>query len=157
MRIAVLGDTHDDAVGREALVRALTPYLSDVTHILHTGDVTTEGFLDDLERFAPVFAVRSFVDPDLPPRLTDGPRALTFDGCRVELIRTLEGEPIEREDVDVVVHGATHIPAVTAVGRTMYVNPGAPVFTESPTIAFIDVTEGRVRASVELLPAPVTG
>jgi uncharacterized protein len=152
-RIAVLGDTHDDAVGRESSIETLRPFLVDVDLILHTGDVTTEAMLDDLEAFAPVLAVRSEADPDLPPRLVHGPRALTVGPVRIELQRILEGEPVPRDDVDVVVHGGTHAPSIAVAGRTLYVNPGSPVFTDLPSIAFMELSAGRLRASIELLPS----
>lgn len=150
-RVAILGDTHDAIVGREDLMAMLGPLLVGSDAILHTGDVTTIEMVDDMHAIAPVTAVRSEADPAGDPRLTDGPRALTVAGCRIELARALDAAPFEREDVDVVVHGATHSPAVVAAGRTLYVNPGSPVLTEFPSVGFLDIGDESVVVTIRLL------
>ena len=151
-RIAVLGDTHDGGGDPDAMLKELGPILEGAGAILHTGDVSSAAMLDRLETFAPVLAVRSSEDPELPPRLVDGPRSIEWDGLRIELHRVLSDEDlVERDGVDVVVHGGTHRPSVTTAGRTIYVNPGAPVFADTPSAGLLELARGRIRATLIFL------
>jgi uncharacterized protein len=150
--IAVLGDTHDSSVGLEQVLLIVEPVLFGADLILHTGDVTSIEMLDALEKIAPVMAVRSTADPEDPPRLVDGPRRVEVEGLQVELHRSLEPDQrVEREDLRLVIHGGTHSPELQAAGKTLYLNPGAPVFADVPSGARVEIDDGAIRATIVLL------
>ena len=85
-RFGLTADTHDALVDWPKVMAGLTAAWGEVDGILHCGDVTTFGALDDLGKLAPVYATRSSGDPPAAaPTLTDGPRVLAMDGARIGL------------------------------------------------------------------------
>ncbi|MEZ5378844.1 MAG: metallophosphoesterase family protein [Acidimicrobiales bacterium] len=133
-RVLVLADTHlrGDRTGQ--LVTLLAPHLELADVIVHAGDITDHGLLDDLRRFAPVHAVlgNNDVGLDLPERLT-----LEVDGVRLGIVH--DSGPAKGRgprlaswfpDADVVVFGHSHLPwheRLECEGRfQIHFNPGSP-------------------------------
>lgn len=142
MKIGVVSDTHGFFDPR------LKELLADSDAILHGGDVGSQEVLDELEKIAPVRAVRGNVDPSslgLPPSLTH-----TFEGVQVEIRHELpvpqselehwmDGAMLgkmqpERRDAflkafdkatRVVVFGHSHLPCLLTLGHTLFFNPGS--------------------------------
>lgn len=117
----------------------LDPELVDVFReyeangIIHAGDVGDEAILDELEEVAPVRAVRGNIDGG---DLRFLPEQEVFDvHGRTVGVRHIAGNPrrpkkpalefLRREDLDVLVVGHSHIPAVGNVEETLWLNPGA--------------------------------
>lgn len=142
MKIGVVSDTHGFADPR------LLELLAGTDTILHGGDVGSEEVLDELQKIAPVLAVRGNVDPKslkLPPSLIR-----TFEGVQVELQHELpvpQGElehwadgallgkmqPERREAflksfdevTRVVIFGHSHQPCLVTIGQILFFNPGS--------------------------------
>lgn len=153
-RICVTGDTHDAIVGRDALRDLLAAHLEEVDLILHCGDLVTLDALQDLASFAPVLVARGPDDPAAASdaRLLDASRTVTAGGYRIELRRSHTDEPFtEREDVEVVVHGSTHIPSIVTVGRTVYIDPGSPTLSKSPSIGFLQIERSGIEVSLRFI------
>jgi uncharacterized protein len=142
MQIGVVSDTHGFVDPR------LVELLAGTEAILHGGDVGSEEVLDELQKIAPVLAVRGNVDSGslkLPPTLKR-----TFEGLQVEIHHELpvpQGElehwadgallgkmqPERREAFlksfdeasRVVVFGHSHQPCLVTLGHTLFFNPGS--------------------------------
>jgi len=142
MKIGVISDTHGYVDPQ--LAEALT----GVDAILHAGDVGTGAVLDELERFAKVYAVQGNVDTaemNLPPSL-----AVRFQNLRVEIQHQLpvpqqelenwaDGTLLQRLDpqrrdqflksfdpaTHVVVFGHSHRPCLLTIGHRLFFNPGS--------------------------------
>ena len=142
MRIGVVSDTHGffDA--------CLEDLLAGVELILHAGDVGKQEVLRELERIAPVRAVRGNMDPPqlgLPLTMTS-----RFGGVQVELLHVLpaaqtdvekwarqaraEGRASQARDAflrgfdsntRVVIFGHSHLPCAVALDGTLFFNPGS--------------------------------
>lgn len=149
VRIGVVADTH---VGEHlpGLPPSVATALEGVDLVLHAGDLTVPGVLDDLRAIAPVVAVRGNHDAraamDGLPRavavrvgdarigLTHGDRA-----ARIELpaavLSLLARRPVllgfhrdmarRFRGADCVVVGHLHMPVHRRVGRTLVFSPGA--------------------------------
>jgi uncharacterized protein len=101
--------------------------------ILHVGDFTTAGFLEELRVFAPVAAV--FGNMDEPALRTALPERtiVEAEGLRVGLVHD-PGPLAGRHErlvaafpgCDVVAYGHTHMPEVARAGAVWIVNPGSP-------------------------------
>lgn len=141
MNIGVVADTHGYFDLR------LSELLKGVDAILHAGDVGTREVLGELQKIAPVYAVRGNVDPEalgLPLSLTRD-----FEDIRVELLHQLtvpqaelekwsDGSMLgkmhpERRDrflktfadgARVVVFGYSHKPFLLTLGHMLFFNPG---------------------------------
>lgn len=137
MRIAVLSDTHgrlrDETVAR----------LGCVDYIIHAGDLDCPSVLEELERFAPVYAVRGNND-------WGGwglPRVLRTElgGVRFCVVHKRADVPWDLTGVDVVVCGHTHRYEEEWVLGRLWLNPGSCSFPRPyharPTMAMLDTAE----------------
>lgn len=147
-RVGVVADTHcPEFVDR--LPDRVVDVLQGVQLILHAGDITAAATLEQLERIAPVQAVRGDHDRDLD--LLPRSREVTVEGHKLVVVhgdrsrwveepntflwtvslgyfhphRGLPGALVRRfPDADVIVYGHTHHPESRWVGRTLLFNPG---------------------------------
>jgi hypothetical protein len=127
--IGVLSDTHSwlDA----SLVEVFVDH--DVDAIIHAGDIGDASVLERLEEVAPVTAVKGNIDGgDL--RFLPEETVLEAKGARIG-VRHISGNPnrphraarefIQREGLDALIVGHSHIPVVGRVDGALWVNPGA--------------------------------
>ncbi len=135
--MGVVGDTHLPRFGRRlpaALLEGLRG--AAVELILHAGDLTSAGVLDELASVAPVVAVAGNNDPpELVDRLGTA-RILEIDGVRVGLTHGHAGSGARTPDralatfagesVDVVVFGHSHVPGWERRDGVGLLNPGSP-------------------------------
>jgi uncharacterized protein len=132
MKIFVLADTHDKLPANlESLAR-------DADEIWHLGDVCELGVLQTIETFGPaVTVVRGNCDGnfDWPPMVD-----LKRNGIRFRLVHVPpDNAP---ENIDVVLHGHTHVPRNERVGGVRFLNPGCvtrPNRGAPPSVAFLEI------------------
>lgn len=118
--VGVVSDTH--GLLRDRVVEIL----SGCRRILHAGDVGDPAVLEQLERVAPVSAVRGNVDTDRP--LRDLPVALRHRFGPWEVGMTHIRDDLERhqlDECDIQIFGHSHKPALVWEGRRLLLNPGA--------------------------------
>lgn len=136
--------------GARGLPQACLRLLRESSLILHTGDLTSREFLAELERLAPVAAVRGNMDE--PPLRSELPERLEIEaeGIRVGLVHD-GGSRAGREDrlrtwfpgCDVVAYGHSHLPEVSRVDETWILNPGSPTERrKAPEKTMIVLREG---------------
>lgn len=97
--------------------------LEGVHAIVHAGDVGRIHVLEQLERIAPVYAVRGNVD--LVPPCSDLPENLVLSAGRRRILVTHVLEDADVTDFDLVVCGHSHNPKISTVGSTCCLNPGS--------------------------------
>ena len=116
-RLGIVSDSH-------GLIRpAVLELLQGVRVIIHAGDVGKISVLEQMERIAPVYAVRGNVDLD--PPCSDLPERLVLTAGRQRILVTHILEDADVTDFDVVVCGHSHIPKISTVGSTCCLNPGS--------------------------------
>jgi putative phosphoesterase len=150
MRIGLIADTH-------SLVRPeVFGALEGVALILHAGDVGGYAVLEELETIAPVRAVYGNTDAPGDPSL-QAAIYLEVEGRTIHVSHGHElGRPtpeglLARYDADVLVYGHTHKALVHESGNRLVVNPGAAGprrFNLQPSVAILDVFEGRVQVNI---------
>ena len=139
MKIAILSDTHD-LLRPEVLNR-----LSGCDCILHGGDISSQRILDQLEKFAPVKAVRGNNDKEWAEGL---PLYLDFEvgGLRVCMAHKKKDLPRDLTPYDLAVFGHSHQYSAVWVyhpgtnRRTLLLNPGScgpRRFHQSITLAML--------------------
>ncbi|MFL6588609.1 MAG: metallophosphoesterase family protein [Chthoniobacterales bacterium] len=114
LKIFVLADTHDKVPAN------LESLAADADEIWHLGDVCAPRVLRTIESFGPpVTVVRGNCDSNVEWPLSVN---LKRNGVRLRLIHI----PPERApaDVDVVLHGHTHVPRNECSGGVLFLNPG---------------------------------
>ena len=150
MRLGVISDTHGSVHTR------VLELFAGVERILHAGDVGSEDVLAMLETVAPVTAVRGNTDhyPGAS-RLLEEAR-VDIDGLHIVVVhdgpRWLAGrDEAERDALDVLVTGHTHLAVAESFGGLLELNPGSASGAGSgrvPTVAFLEVTGGRPQARI---------
>jgi putative phosphoesterase len=136
MRIGVIADTHDH------LPPVVLERFKGVDEVWHLGDVTSPSVLGGLSVLGvPLHVVRGNCD-------WNGEWPITLDlereGFRFRLIHIPPG--FVPADVEIVLHGHTHIPRDETVGKVRYLNPGTagkPNKGAPPSIAFLTLEAGK--------------
>ena len=161
MRIGLVSDTHDDLCDWPAVCARIAAAFDGVDLVVHCGDLSTLAVLDDLERVAPVRAVRNPADPPaIPGRLDESPIVLDVDGTAIGVTFSAP-DPAAGSDwaamfgrpVDVVVFGGTHAPVIEDDGGVLLVNPGSPSLAAELTVGELVVGDGAPRARIIDVPA----
>jgi uncharacterized protein len=151
-RVAIVSDTHMPRGRRELPVE----HLRDADLILHAGDLSTVGVLEELEAIGPpVAAVHGNVDePALRERLPEE-RVVEVGGARIAMVHDagpskgrLERMRIRFADADAVVFGHSHIPLHEEREGFQIFNPGSATDRRRQprhTMGIAEVDGGRVR------------
>lgn len=156
MKIGILSDTHD------LLRPEVTSCLRGCDQILHGGDISSRKILDELEKIAPVKAVRGNNDKewaeDLPLVLE-----LELGGLRICMTHKKKDLPADLSPYDLVICGHTHryesVWSETAAGRrTLFLNPGScgpRLFHQPITLAILTTgADGFTAKRIEIPHSP---
>jgi len=150
----VLSDTHLRDHGDRRLPDTVYGALHEADVILHCGDVTERGLLDELAAYAPVHAVLGNNDVTLRGALPDR-LEIDVDGVRVGMVHDSgltkgRAARVHRmfPDCDVVVFGHSHAPVdeLGVDGQRLF-NPGSPTQRRRqphPSFGLLDLADGRV-------------
>ena len=136
-RVFVLADTHNRLTegGREMA--------KDADEIWHLGDVCAEPILDELRAIGPrVIVVRGNCDSNF-----EGPLVLDLrrGGLKFRLQHVAPDKP--PDDVDVLLHGHTHVPRNERRGRVLFLNPGCvtrPNRGSPASVAWLEIVDGKI-------------
>ena len=132
-RIFVLADTHN------RLPERVKEIAKSADEIWHLGDVCTETIIDELRAVRPrITVVRGNCDSNL-----DWP--LVVDLERSGLNFRLQHVPPDQtpNDVDVVLHGHTHVPRNERVNGVLFLNPGCVTRSNRgapPSVANLEIS-----------------
>jgi putative phosphoesterase len=147
LRIFVLADTHN------RLPKNVKEMARDADEIWHLGDVCSEAILDELRALGPrVTVVRGNCDSNFEwPLIVDMLRG----GLKFRL-QHIAPEPrtVSREDVDVLLHGHTHVPRYEKYGNVLFLNPGCvtrPNRGSPPSVAWLEIADGTITWKLVLL------
>src|SRR5712692_9042139 len=136
-KIFVLADTHNK------FPETLSILARDADEIWHLGDVCAERVLDELRAAGrPVTVVRGNCDSNFEwPLVID----LVRGGIKFRLQHIAPERP--PEDVDVVLHGHTHVPRNEKRGNVLFLNPGCvtrPNRGSPPSVAWLEIIDERI-------------
>jgi len=137
LRIFVLADTHD------RLPATISVLAKGADEIWHLGDLCAERILDEIRTFGPPLTiVRGNCDSN-----NDWPLVveLVRNGVKFRL-QHIPPEPrtLSGEDVDVVLHGHTHVPRNEKCGNVLFLNPGCvtrPNQGAAPSVAWLKISD----------------
>jgi putative phosphoesterase len=133
LRILVLADTHD------RLPSSVSTLAKGADEIWHLGDVCAEKIVDELRAIGPpVRVVRGNCD-------SNKDWSLVVDLVRGGLKLRLQHIPPERvpDNVDVVLHGHTHVPRNERRSGVLFLNPGCvtrPNRGAAPSVAWLEIS-----------------
>jgi uncharacterized protein len=137
LHIFVLADTHN------RLPEKVREIASDADEIWHLGDVCAESILDELRAIGPrLTVVRGNCDSNFEwPLVVD----LSRGGLRFRL----QHVPPDHlpNDVDVVLHGHTHVPRNERRGNVLFLNPGCVTRANQgtpPSVAWLEIADKKI-------------
>jgi hypothetical protein len=145
LRIFVLADTHD------RLPATIKEIAKDADEIWHLGDVCAETILDEVSAIGPpVTVVRGNCD-------SNHEWPLVVDLARGGLKFRLQHIPPQHlsDDLDVVLHGHTHVPRNERRGGVLFLNPGCVTRANQgapPSVAWLEIANGKI--NWKLVPLP---
>lgn len=145
--VGVISDTHGllRPQAREALL--------GVDHIIHAGDIGSLAVLQELERVAPLTAIRGNNDQQAWALDIPESTSITLGAHSLYVLHSLADlalDPQERH-IDVVVSGHSHKPAVHRSEGVLYLNPGSAGprrFSLPITVAKLFLSVDTVRAEI---------
>lgn len=137
LRFFVLADTHN------RLPDGVKEMAKDADEIWHLGDVCAETILDELRVIEPrVIVVRGNCDSNFEwPLVVD----LARGGLKFRLQHVPPDRP--RDDIDVLLHGHTHVPRNERRGGVLFLNPGCvtrPNRGALPSVAWLEIVDGKI-------------
>ena len=136
-RVFVLADTHN------RLPERVIGMAKGADEIWHLGDVCTESILDELRAIGPrLTVVRGNCDSNF-----DWP--LVIDLNRSGLKFRLQHIPPDRppDDVNILLHGHTHVPRHERRGSVLFLNPGCVTRANQgapPSVAWLEIAQGKI-------------
>lgn len=138
LRIFVLADTHD------TLPASIEALAGDADEIWHLGDVCDPTILRTIETFGPpVTIVRGNCDAQSDwPLVAD----LNRNGVRFRLVHIPPDQATD--EIDVVLHGHTHVPRDERVAGVRFLNPGCvtrPNRGAAPSVGILEIAaDGKI-------------
>ena len=138
MRVLVIADTHNK------LPREVVDLARDADEIWHLGDVCEPTIALDLEAIGPpLTVVRGNCDWNNDwPLVVD----LKREGLKFRLVHIPPDVP--PEDVDVVLHGHTHVPRNEKRRGVLFLNPGCvtrPNRGSPKSVAWLEIVDGKIK------------
>jgi hypothetical protein len=150
MKIGVISDTH-------GLLRPeVAPALAGVERILHLGDVGKISILRELEKIAPVTAIRGNIDREGPCSELPETEAVLAEGRYVYMLHDLSMLHLDPPAAKfaVVLYGHTHVPIFYRKKGVLYFNPGScgPRRFELPITIGLLTFEESGELAAEIVP-----
>lgn len=152
MKIGVVSDTH-------GLLRPeVAPALKGVERILHLGDVGKQSILEELEKIAPVTAIRGNVDREGACGKLPETEVVLAEGRYIYMLhdlKTLHLDPAAGKFA-AVLYGHTHVPNFHTKKDVLYFNPGScgPRRFELPvTVGLLEIVDDELKAQIVYLDA----
>jgi len=152
-KIGLISDTHVPERSK-TLPLKVHELFKGVDLIIHSGDITHEDVLIELETIAPVEAVLGnmdgyYIKRDLPEK-----KVIEVEKVKIGIIHG-SGSPFgieeriaqEFQNVDVIVYGHTHRAVIKEINGILFINPGTPsdrIFSSRFTLGFLHVENGKI-------------
>lgn len=169
-RIGLIADIHSHAPGAADLPAAVLDAFRGCELILVLGDAGESAVFDRLATCAPVQATRGADDPTSDARMVEGTRCVSVGASTVGAVFNLASDergiatqpklelpagpvaPLMQglfgRKVDVVAYAGTHRAAVEERDGVLFVNPGSPTFSETPSVVVLEIDGGRRSAHI---------
>ena len=148
-RIGIISDTHG------MLRPEVLENLKGCDAIVHGGDINKQIILDELNKIAPVYAVRGNNDKEWADKLAHF-LSLVLYGVSFFIVHNKKEIPKELADTQVVIYGHSHKYEEKCVDGRLFLNPGScgpRRFTQPVTMAILEI-EGDATFQVKKIDIP---
>ena len=148
-RIGIISDTHG------MLRPEVLENLNGCDAIVHGGDINKQTILDELNKIAPVYAVRGNNDKEWADKLAHS-LSIELYGVSFFIVHNKKEIPKELTDIQVVIYGHSHKYEEKCVDGRLFLNPGScgpRRFTQPVTMAILEI-EGMSSFQVKRIDIP---
>jgi putative phosphoesterase len=150
IRIGLISDTH--GLLRPEALQAF----QQVDRIIHAGDIGDSRILEQLACVAPVIAVRGNNDQDAWAHAIPTEATVEMGGATLYVLHDVKELDLDLKaaGVQAVISGHSHRPSITMQNDVLFVNPGSagPRRFKLPiSLAFLEITQGKIDATLEIL------
>lgn len=144
-KFGVLSDTHvptrADSIPQQLLNRLKD---EDVDQVLHAGDIVSRDVLDVLEEIAPLTAVYGNMDPMNLKRELPRLAVLEVNDLKIGLChRPIDVNEMKEKDLDVLIHGHTHVSSDEEINGKRIINPGSATNSRMGSESFMIIEVGK--------------
>lgn len=157
--VGLISDTHMPKRAR-CIPKRVFEIFENVDYIIHAGDLVELAVVDELEKIAPVLAVRGNMDgievAGALPRLNslkvfDWKIGVTHDPSILYGFNKMSETALEN-GFDVFVYGHTHVADIKWEGKILYINPGSPTdppsFMVKPSVGLLKITKEAIAPEI---------
>jgi hypothetical protein len=147
MRIGIISDTH-------GLLRPeAVELLRGSEHIIHAGDIGAAAIIPELEKIAPVTAIRGNVDTQTWARKFAETEVVELGGLHIYVIHDVNAIDLNPKAAGfaAVISGHSHNPKHETKDGVLYFNPGSagPRRFKLPiSVGRMEITEGKLLAEI---------
>lgn len=139
-KIGLISDTHG------SLPQTVLSIFKDMDLIVHAGDIGSHTVIRNLEKLAPVTAVRGNCDFGLVASFFDDLERFVLLGREIAVMHRLtQAQPlINKGFKGIIIFGHTHNPEQFSKDGVLFINPGSPSLprnNEHGTVAVLAVNE----------------
>ena len=147
MRVGIISDTH--GLLRPEAVKLL----SGSEHIIHAGDIGAPEIIPDLERIAPVTAIRGNVDRESWARKFAETEVMELGGLHIYVIHDVNAIDLKPRAAGfaAVISGHSHQPKQETRDGVLYFNPGSagPRRFKLPiSVGRLEIVNGEMSAEI---------
>jgi len=154
MKIGVISDTH-------GLLRPeAVEMLRGSEHIIHAGDIGAPEIIPELQKIAPVTAIRGNVDTQAWARSFAETEVVELGGVDIYILHDANAIDLNPKAAGfvAVISGHSHKPKQEMKDGVLYFNPGSAGpkrFNLPISVGKLEIVDGKVSAEVLLLSRPV--
>lgn len=122
LKIGLISDTHGH------LPKAVNKLFKNTDAIIHAGDIGNQSILRQLERLAPVTAVRGNSDSGLIASFLEDVEIMNLNGYDIAVMhKQAQAQPLMAKSFKgVIIFGHTHNPEIFKDQGILFINPGSP-------------------------------
>lgn len=122
IKIGLISDTHGH------LPQAVSRLFKNTDAIIHAGDIGGQSILRQLEKLAPVTAVRGNSDSGLVAAFLEDMEFLSLNGHNLAVMHKQDQALtlMNKNFKDVIIFGHTHNPEIFKDQGILFINPGSP-------------------------------
>lgn len=150
--IGVISDTH-------GLLRPeAKQHLSGVDHIIHAGDIGGPDVIAELEKIAPVTAIKGNIDKEAWAAPYSDDETIKLAGRLIYVLHNRHDLGLDPKvaGFDIVISGHSHKPNIETIDGVLYLNPGSAGprrFTLPIALALLELTDDTIHPRLHEIPA----
>ena len=157
--VGLISDTHVPKRAR-CIPERVFEIFENVDYIIHAGDLVELAVVDELEKIAPVLAVRGNMDGIDVAEVFPGLNSMKIFDWKIGVTHDQNipygfnkmNETAKKNGFDVFVYGHTHVADIKWEDKILYINPGSPTdppsVMDKPSVGLLKITRENIAPQI---------